>query len=331
MKVLMFSSDPRLREKGSEVSERMKKYAAAFGELKIILLDRARGRFLRFFKGYFNARRLLSKEKYDVITAQEIEHSFLAWLLSRKFGVPWQMQIHTDIFSPYFIKHSVFNFFRVLLAKFLVPRANCVRVVSRRIKKSINRPDAVVLPIFAERKGNGGINIKEKYPGYDFYILMVSRLTKEKNIPLALETIRELSKKYPKILLVIVGDGPERETLQPSTNVKLEGAGWSKDIAGYYQSADCFMLTSNYEGYGLVIIEAMQYGLPVVMTDVGVAGEIVKDGVNGLIVPVGDKNALVQALEKMYKNPLKVGPLKTQTEEEYLKLYIESLKKCLAG
>ncbi|KKT16117.1 MAG: hypothetical protein UV98_C0038G0001, partial [Parcubacteria group bacterium GW2011_GWB1_43_6] len=130
MKVLMFSSDPKLREEGSGVSERMRKYEKALGELKIILLDRARGRFLRFLKGYFEAKNLLKKERHDVISAQEPEHWFLAWLLSRKFSVPWQMQIHTDIMSPYFVKHSVFNFFRRMLAKFLIPRASCVRVVS---------------------------------------------------------------------------------------------------------------------------------------------------------------------------------------------------------
>src|SRR3989344_7844661 len=103
MKVLMFSSDPKLREEGSGVSERMRKYEKALGELKIILLDRARWRFLRFFKGYFEAKRILAEGRFDVISAQEPEHWFLAWLLSRKFKIPWQMQIHTDIMSPYFV------------------------------------------------------------------------------------------------------------------------------------------------------------------------------------------------------------------------------------
>lgn len=328
MKVLMFSSDPRLREEGSEVSERMRKYAGFLERLDIVLLDRARGRFSRFFKGYFEAKDLLKKYRHDLITAQEIEHSFLAWLLSRKFGVSWQMQIHTDIMSPYYVRHSVFNQIRAWLAKFLIPRASCVRVVSERIKKSINRSDAIVLPIFSWKNMQpAAFNIRKKYPGYDFYILMVSRPTKEKNIPLALDVVRELAKKYPKILLVIVGDGPMVRYIEPGDNVKLEG--WQENLSGYYQTSDCFLLTSDYEGYGMAVAEALSYGLPVVMTDVGVAGEIVKNEENGLVVPVGDKDALVRALEKMYKNPLKPAPLKTQTEEEYLKLYINNLKLCV--
>ena len=320
MKVLMFSSDPKLREEVSGVARRIQKYRDRLEKLDIILLDRSRGRFLRFFRGYFEARRILAEGRFDVISAQEPEHWFLAWLLSRKFKIPWQMQIHTDIMSPYFVKHSVFNFFRRMLAKFLIPRANCVRVVSERIKKSIKRPDAVVLPIFSARKDDGGINVKERYPGYDFYILMASRLTREKNIPLAIDAVREIK----GALLIIVGAGPMKGV--DSENVKWEG--WRENLSGYYQSSDCFLLTSDYEGYGMAAAEALQYGLPVVMTDVGIAGEIVKNGENGLVVPVGDKDALVRALEKMRENPLKPAPLKIQTEEEYLRLYVESLKTC---
>jgi len=320
MKVLMFSSDPKLREEVSGVARRIQKYRDRLEKLDIILLDRSRGRFLRFFRGYFEARRILAEGRFDVISAQEPEHWFLAWLLSRKFKIPWQMQIHTDIMSPYFVKHSVFNFFRRMLAKFLIPRANCVRVVSERIKKSIKRPDAVVLPIFSARKDDGGINVKERYPGYDFYILMASRLTREKNIPLAIDAVREIK----GALLIIVGAGPMKGV--DGENVKWEG--WQENLSGYYQSSDCFLLTSDYEGYGMAAAEALQHGLPVVMTDVGIAGEVVKNGENGLVVPVGNKEALVRALEKMRENPLKPAPLKLQTEEEYLRLYVESLKAC---
>jgi len=143
--------------------------------------------------------------------------------------------------------------------------------------------------------------LKQKYPGYDFYILMVSRFAPEKNIPFALEAVRELSKKYPKTLLVIVGSGLLVRYIEPDENIKLEG--WQSELGGYYRSADCLLLTSNYEGYGMAPVEALQYGLPVVMTDVGVAGDIVKNGENGLVVPVGDKKALTEALERLYNYP----------------------------
>src|SRR3989344_3985801 len=202
------------------------------------------------------------------------------------------MQIHSDIFNPYYALESFFNKVRVWLARFLIPQASCVRVVSERVKKSLNRSDAIVLSIFSEIKKSNGENLKQKYPGYDFYILMVGRLAPEKNFSLALNAMREVIKKI-NALLVVVGEGTERQKLEREVlsgleaNVRFEGG--QENLGEYYASADCFLLTSNYEGYALAATEAITSGLPVIMSDVGVAGEIVKDGENGLVVSVGGK------------------------------------------
>jgi glycosyltransferase involved in cell wall biosynthesis len=353
MKILMFSSDPK-------ALSRIRKYEEVAGKIDAIMLDRSKGRFLRFWKGYREAKKLLKAERYDLITAQEIEHSFLAWRLSKKFKVPFQMQIHTDIFSPHFVGSRVSNIFnrvRVMLAKFLIPRASCVRVVSERIKKSLSnltKSDFVrVLPIFTEVKFGGvnphtkdfgvGVNLRQKYKDYDFIILMVSRLTKEKNIPLALDVMKKIAKRYPGTLLAIVGDGPEREALKSQVssfkledNIKFEG--WQENISGYYQTSDCLLLTSDYEGYGLSVIEALQNGLPVVMTDVGVAGEIIKNGGNGLVVPVRDKDAIIGAIVELQMSPdfrkeLSENARKTTVSynsfEEYREKLVNSWKQCL--
>lgn len=309
MKILMFSSDPKVFEAGTAASVRMEKYREVLERLDIVRLDRSRGRFLRFWRGYREAIALLERERYDLITAQEIEHAFLAWQLSKKFGVPFEMQIHTDIFSPYFAKESFFNKLRGRLAKFLIPRASHIRVVSLRIKNSLlnasryTRNAVSVLPIFSEvPRGEG--NIKSKYPDAGFVILMVSRLTREKNIPLALRAFRNVVKKFTGTLLVIVGDGPEREYLKSlartyhlQPNVLFEG--WQNDLAPYYTGADIFLLTSNYEGFGLSAVEALSAGVPVVMTDVGIAGEIVRQGENGIVVSVGNEKRIAEALTRL--------------------------------
>jgi len=302
MKVLMLSSDPR--------NSRLKRYAEVLEKLEIIGFERKDGRFARFWKGYKKAREILSRERFDLITAQEIEHSFLAWLLSNKFKIPWQMQIHTDIFSPYYVRHSVSNRARVFLAKFLIPRTNCIRVVSERIRKSnflkeVRLPISV-LPIYSKVKKEGGINLREKYPGYDLYILMVARLAHEKNINLALKTMTGVIKEI-KALLVVVGEGPDRKNIELEIgNLKLENSirleGWQDNLSGYYSSADLLLITSNYEGYGLSAVEAISCGLPVIMTDVGVAGEIIKNGINGLIVSVGSGYILSVEILKFFKD-----------------------------
>ena len=305
----MFSSDPKVFEPGSLAAERMEKYREKLERLDIVLLDRSRGRFLRFLRGIREAQKLLKEHRHDLITAQEIEHALLAWRLSKKFSVPFEIQIHTDIFSPYFAKESIANKFRALLAKFLLPRASHVRVVSERIKKSLLQTinyklsTVSVLPIFSETPRGEG-NVKTKYPDAGFIILMVSRLTREKNISLALRAFRKVVEKFSDALLVIVGDGPERESLElQAASYKLQAnvffEGWQNNLVPYYAGADIFLLTSNYEGFGLAAVEALSAGVPVVMTDVGVAGEIVQHGENGIVVPVGNEKKVAEALTRL--------------------------------
>ena len=356
MKVLMFSGDPSISEAGSPAWKRTDEYAKALEKLEVIKFDRREGRFMRFWKGYKDAKEILSKEKFDLITAQEIEHSFIAWRLSKKFDIPWQMQIHTDIFSPYFVRYRMSNRARVWLAKFLIPRASGIRVVSERIKKSIHDSGfrihgsrLVVLPIFTEHDipvKHPMFDIKGKYPGYDFYILMVSRLAHEKNIKLGLDVLREFIKKYPETLLVVVGDGPLKNVLIDDVKIGLEGKvvfeGWkpTEELADYYKSADLLLITSNYEGYSLAAMEALKSGLPVIMTNVGVAGEVVKDGENGLVAPVGDNTALVgkltefresKALRDSLKANAKITPMPYNSFDEYRDKLIDSFKACIQG
>jgi glycosyltransferase involved in cell wall biosynthesis len=234
--------------------------------------------------------------------------------LKKKTGLPLQLQIHTDFLSPYFKKESLMNKLRARLAKFLVRRADGVRVVSERIKKSleINISDLAlninVLPIFVDIGKMDNAPAKEdlraKYPQFDFIILMASRLTREKNIGMAINAFVKIAESRPGIGLVIVGEGPEEKSLKFKVrSLKLEKniflEPWTNDLISYYKTADVFLLTSDYEGYGLTIVEAMACGLPIITTDVGCAGEIIKDKENGLIIPVKDEQALVNAVFKL--------------------------------
>ena len=95
------------------------------------------------------------------------------------------------------------------------------------------------------------------------------------------------------------------------------------------------MLTSNYEGYGRTIIEALAVGLLVVSTDVGIASEYINNA-SGLVVPVGDKEALVNASLKIMRRKQQGNLVATKivikdmlVYDEYLRLYKESLEKLM--
>ena len=153
----------------------------------------------------------------------------------------------------------------------------------------------------------------------------------------------EIIKNYPKTGLVIVGSGAEKENLKfKIKNLKLQDSvrlePWTEDLASYYKSADLFLLTSNYEGWGLAIVEAMASGCPVVMTDVGCAGELLKDEQNGLVIPVADRQKLEEAIIELRTDNDLAARLKKMAQEtaaaladkeEYLRRYKESWQQSL--
>ncbi len=373
----MLSTDQNILKSGTEAQKRMLDYGGIFDELHIIIYTMRQGlrdkgqmtiadnvfvyptnslfKPVFFWHAYKIAKKIIIDSRFQisdsVITAQDpFETGLVGWLLKRRFQLPLQIQIHADIFSPYFWEESLKNKLRVLLAKFLLPKADGIRVVSERIKNSLvtNRQSLVakitVLPIFVDvrkiQNKKPKIDLRQKYPDYKFIFLMASRLTREKNIGLAIEAAQEVVKKYPKTLFLIVGEGPEQKNLQLLiTNYQLRNnviiEPWTEDLISYYKIADLFLLTSNYEGYGRTVVEAMAAGLPVIMTDVGLAGELLIDELDGGVVPVNDKEALIKTIGELLENQEKREGLIQEAQKiieslmpknEYLRLYKESLE-----
>jgi glycosyltransferase involved in cell wall biosynthesis len=202
--------------------------------------------------------------------------------------MPLELQVHTDLFSPDFKALSFGHWWRVQVARFLLPRAASVRVVSDRIKRSIARTrlllrrPAIVLPIFVDTKslqeGEPLYNLHDRFPQFSKIILMVGRLTKEKDYPLAFEVLGLALKSESKLGLVIAGAGPERDRLlvlakSLGLDQHIIFLGWQTDLLSLYKTADVFLHTSRYEGYGLVLLEAAAAGLPVVSRPVGIMSE----------------------------------------------------------
>jgi len=370
MKILSISLDKNIFIESSESYKRQIEYGALFDETHIIIFNKrdandtngirmmriannvflyptnSKSKWFYIFDGYKTAKSILKENKISVITTQDpFETGLLGWLLKKKFKIPLLIQVHAEFPFRYFAFESFLNFFRWFLALFLIPKADRLRVVSSRIKdyiiKKLSYPAEKIdiLPVFVDiekLKQEKEIDIKPKYPGFDFYFLTLSRLVKVKNIPLQLKALSKLKQSYPKFLLIIVGDGPERKKLEKlvlklnlKENVIFEG--WQRDVVSYLKSSDCLLLSSNYEGYGRAIIEALIFGLPVIATKVGIAPEVIENGGNGFLVEVGNEKEYLEALEKIIEKPLKSSDSllfkKLPTKEEYLKNYQELFNK----
>ena len=291
----------------------------------------------------------------SVVTCQDpFECGFVGWRIARYFRLPLHLQIHTDFLSPYF-KTSFFQRFRVFVAKFLIPRADFIRVVSLRIAESLKKSGlklknpARVLPIrvdvekiTSENSENENSDLKKLFPQFKFIILMASRLTAEKRIGDALSAFAVVAKSYPYAGLVIAGSGPLRQTLENmakslAISEKVVFLGFRNDIFSLMKSANMFLSVSEYEGYGMSLIEAGLSRLPVLSTNVGVAGEILVHLKNSYICRVGDIACVKEGIKTLISdNALRIVLSQNLSEdiisrvpskEEYVRSYTALLEE----
>lgn len=128
--------------------------------------------------------------------------------------------------------------------------------------------------------------------------------------PLDLLKAFERAGKGTRAGLVFVGDGELRGQLEVYArerglmNVRFVGFKNQTELAPVFAMADVFVLPSGFEPWGLVVNEALCFGLPVIVSDrVGAAGDLVKPGVNGFIYPAGDIAAMAERLKELLLNP----------------------------
>ncbi|NMH68925.1 glycosyltransferase family 4 protein [Bacillus sp. RO3] len=152
-------------------------------------------------------------------------------------------------------------------------------------------------------------------------IIMVARFAFPKEQPLLLQALENIEE--PDWELDLVGDGPRlnelKEKVQRSSlSHRIHFLGNRRDVPELLANAHIFVLTSQYEGLPISIIEAMRCGLPIVASDVGGVEELVKEGENGFLIPRGDATLLTSKLKTLMANqPLmeKMGQVSRQRYE----------------
>ncbi len=138
-------------------------------------------------------------------------------------------------------------------------------------------------------------------------LLSVGNLKEAKNYPLLLRAFFMLQRRNGKLMLLGGGDGdPALRALATELGIadRVIFAGFHVDPSPFYATADLFVLSSDYEGFGNVIVEALSFGVPVVSTDCPSGpAEILDNGRYGTLVPVGDAAALAQAMDEALSRP----------------------------
>jgi glycosyltransferase involved in cell wall biosynthesis len=154
-----------------------------------------------------------------------------------------------------------------------------------------------------------GTNPSDDVPENARIVLSVSRLTQQKGIDIAVQALSFLPED---VVLVVLGEGPERELLDElarehvvESRVFLPGR--VPDVAAWLRRASVYVQPARWEGFGLAVLEAMVCGLPVVATNVSSLPELVADGKTGVLVPADDAAALARGIERALAEP-SLGP-----------------------
>ncbi|OGZ12840.1 MAG: hypothetical protein A2942_03015 [Candidatus Lloydbacteria bacterium RIFCSPLOWO2_01_FULL_50_20] len=336
----MFSTDRAIFDEDSSVRSRVMEQGSLVSGLHVVVLTGKDAKFSTIHLGkHVTVRPTLSSGKLTFIadafrigteilkhgekhkdwlvtTQNPFELGAVGYMLAKKFRIPFHVQLHTDPWSDAWRKGNFLNRLRYLLALFLLKRADGVRVVSRRVEMrvrslGISEKQITKVPIYVDVnyfvKAKPAFDLHRSYPGFSRIVLSLGRLQREKNYHGLIRAFALVRKEHDDALLLIIGSGPEREQLIfLARSLGLEDCvkilPWARDVATYYKTSDVYVQPSNYEGWGLAVIEAAASGMPVVMTDVGCAGEVVLSEKTGLVVPVGDEKNLAYAISRLLDN-----------------------------
>lgn len=198
----------------------------------------------------------------------------------------------------------------ILILKFMFYNfADKIIAISKKSEKSLkkivllNKKIVLILNPYIDKI----LKIKKnkiKNKNKKFIILTVGRFTHQKNLFPIINVFINLSKKYNQIELNIIGDGNQKISLIKKTkkykNIRI--LNWKKNIKNYFLKSDLFILNSFYEGLPNVLIDAVNYEIPCISSDVSGARDILINGKGGYLIPINDPYNLEKKIEYVMNN-----------------------------
>ena len=292
------------------------------------------------FKGYSQLKKLQKQEKYDLVYCQQSVGGVMGRMIAKKFKIPCIYTAHGFSFCEgnSKIKNFVFKTIEKNLSKhtdiLITMNDYDFRVAQTFKTKKVYKISGIgfdknkyVTPLEERNEFRRSIGIKD-----EFTILTVAEFIKRKNYSTMLKTIAELKEENIKFL--ICGTGRDKEDIE--TQIKELGIedkvlmlGYRKDINSIMNASDIFFLPSHQEGLTLSIIEALNFALPVVTSNVRGNQDLVENGKGGFVCEQNDYKAFAKCIKELIDNNTLRKEM-SKTNKENAKTYsIENVKKQL--
>lgn len=352
MRVLMISIDRTLLGSVNywgDALERHQEYAERVGRLEIIVLagktdfsrkkisdhlavypTNSASKLTYVFDAFEIAKNIYWPDKFDLVVVQDPFLCGLSgWLVKWRFKIPLLVHFHGDFWqNKYWLLEKGrwwFNWFFLLISKFVVRRADGLRAVSSGIEEKLLRAGlskgkirVIPTPVDVEKFGNfdlAKVEAFRKAHGARKVIINVGRKDPAKDFKTLGKAVRLVYEDFKNLAFWQIGADlywPEKIRADQNLMITFTGRIEQNELANYYHAADVYVSSSRHESFGKVLIEAMACGLPVVATATTGSKAIIQDGVNGFLVPVGDSAALARKILYLLNNPDKAKEMGEQ-------------------
>jgi len=302
----------------------------------------SRSRIAYINDGYRVAMSFAAHRPPDVITTQDPFLTGIVGLrLRRALHVPLIVQDHSSVVdNPAFARERILNRLLQVLARQVIRRADAVRVPNTHeriacIQLGLAPERVQVIPVatdisrFAQLDTRINWRARLAVAATAPLALWVGRPVPFKNLPLLLSAFARVAERLPNACLVLAGDTARTsiptliEKYHLEHTVKLAGPVIHSDLPSLYQAANVYVHSSNYEGFGLVLVEAAAAGLPLISTAANGPQDIIQDRETGLLVPLNEASSenLADALVSLLSDPTRAKAMGERARADVMTRY----------
>ena len=260
-------------------------------------------------------RKVIIEQKPDAVVSFMIAVNIVTWLATRGLDIKF---IPSERNDPSIGRRLTFKIMQNIVyrtsTKTVFQTERAKKFFSEKIQKnSVIIHNPVTVKTYAQDKR-------------DTKIVSIGRLEPQKNQKLLIDAFAEIHKKHPDYKLDIYGEGSLKDALTEQIKelglhevVQLRGN--HNNVHEQISNAAFFVLTSNFEGQSNALLEAMMMGIPCISTNCCGAEDVIVNGISGLLIHIGEKDELVEAMEKMITNQKEANIMGTKGMQIICKEY----------